>query len=372
MGADVIHKIWETLKILEGAYGKKRRLGSLPVLDHVLICLLQEGGEKVRAKEAHQKLLAVFVGWNEVRVSSSVEIAEVLSPIYKSKAVEIATGLRAFLTDLHTNQNRLSLDPLADLPPESSIELLDALPGLSEQARECVLNQSLCNPDVPMSGDVVRVAKRIGLVGPSLSYAKARESFNDRLKAADQLRLNLLFYQHAQKVCILKGYDCLDCVLVNRCDRGKKKRTEARRNSSNGSGSARKSATARGKAAGSKAVQRRKASARNQKTPSVSASSKRARGTSSSKETQQVETTTLARKSAAVKAAKSASKKKKKPAKKAAKKKPAKKKPAKKAAKKKPAKKKAAKKKPAKKKAAKKKSAKKKTAKRKSSKRKKK
>lgn len=285
MAQDVQRKVREILRLLESRHGKKRRPSSLPLLDQVMLALLAEQGSKARAKRAHQKLLQSFVGWNEVRVSSGQEIAEFLRPIYRDRAPALGERLRAFLNDLYVAQHQLSLDYLGDLPLETSFKLLSKLPPMNEEARACVVNGSLANPDVAMPADALRVAKRIGLVGAGATSVKAREVFQEELKSSDQARLNLLLYQHGLEVCTAKTYDCLSCVLVHRCDRGKEKKAEARLQGADGrTGAGRRGALKRGRAAGSPAGRRGKAPR------AVRSSPARKRGGSFSKESAHVET----------------------------------------------------------------------------------
>jgi endonuclease-3 len=221
--SDQASKTLEILRLLEQQYGKKKRPVPMPILDLVVLATLQEHGPRSKARQAQLALLETFTDWNEVRVSSQQEISEALEPIYKTRGTAIADALRLVLGELFTVRNQLSLEYLAGIPVERCQEELEKMSMLSAEVRELVIGHTLCNPDQPMPSAVVRVAKRIGLIGAGVSYEKAREVVAESLTQADIARFNLLLFEHGEKVCTNKTYDCTTCCLVKRCERGREK-----------------------------------------------------------------------------------------------------------------------------------------------------
>lgn len=226
MGASTIRKVEDVLGLLEGAYGKKRRPPAMPLLDHVLMATLADHGARTRTRAAHKELTDKFVDWNEVRVSSSSEVAEVLEPLLGEHALPAANAVRAVLSALFETLHELSLEHMLTKTAEECLVAFGKLPMLNAESREVILLHALSHSTAPTASNALRVVKRIGVFGPNVSGERCRVELGEILGQADLLSLNVLLFHHAETVCVAKGYDCTRCALVKRCDRGKERKAQ--------------------------------------------------------------------------------------------------------------------------------------------------
>ena len=74
---------------------------------------------------------------------------------------------------------------------------------------------------LPLTSEIERVSKRIGIVDNYLTTEKVAEAFGEILPPKRVYSFYHLLSEHAETVCTARNYDCRGCVLSGICVRGK-------------------------------------------------------------------------------------------------------------------------------------------------------
>ncbi|MBI4614231.1 MAG: hypothetical protein HY720_11520 [Planctomycetes bacterium] len=230
MTGTIKDRVRRTLRLLGRQYrGRPVPKKKMPILDQLALSILKRGLSPRKAKCAFNRLRSEFVDWNEVRVSPLTEIEEALMGVLGRERAGKASEIKRFLTETFERQHRVAMDYLVDRDPGEVERFLGQFATLNHEDVGQVVSRCFADERTPLSQDVVRVMKRMGLAGNSYSPERAREELFGGLSRGEQAKLNFLLYQHANVVCTVKDYDCFRCVLNRNCERGRERLLEGRR-----------------------------------------------------------------------------------------------------------------------------------------------
>jgi hypothetical protein len=112
-------KLAPKLKALAKTAAKKHPPGDIepiPALDALVVGLLRYDADETAAMTAFQNVQSEFVDFNDLRVATELEVAEVLSESFaEEEAHGRATLLRVGLSNVFDKVGRLSLEPVIGL-----------------------------------------------------------------------------------------------------------------------------------------------------------------------------------------------------------------------------------------------------------------
>lgn len=151
-----------------------------------------EGGE-VEGVRLVEKLLTVFVDWNDVRVSRPIELARAIgedSPAMLDRCQHLITALNA----VYRQENKTSLDRLRALGRREARQFLEKLPGMDEYAVASVFLWSLGGHAIPLSNAAWETLKKSDLVDPGADRAEIQAFLERNISASD-----------AKEFCLILG-----------------------------------------------------------------------------------------------------------------------------------------------------------------------
>ena len=209
----------QALGILEKKLGRRRRRRPPDPLETLLVSVLAGDGNDLLAAEILEKLRAELVDWNELRVSTVREIEELIAPL--SDAAEKALALKRILQKLFVDRHTLNLSHFQRFGRERLGKELEAFGGLSETVKFRMMLKGFDINVLPMTADIERIVKRLGLVDSYLTTDKVAEEMAEVLPPKRVYSFYHLMSEHAERVCTARNYDCTKCILVTVCERGR-------------------------------------------------------------------------------------------------------------------------------------------------------
>lgn len=133
-----------------------------PVIEHLLFACCLEDARYDLAEEALASIVEAFFDWNEVRVSSVRELAEVMARLPDPPAA--ATRLKKALQHVFEDAYTFDLEALRKKnlgPAEEEVRKID---GASAFMVSYVVQTALCGHSIPIDSGVIRIMEILALI----------------------------------------------------------------------------------------------------------------------------------------------------------------------------------------------------------------
>jgi endonuclease-3 len=213
-------------QLLNAAFAALKKKFPLPsgepsertVLEELIYAACREGTTPDDANRAYAALRKAFIDWNEVRVSTVQEVADVLRPLPQpgSRAKRIIALLQAVF------EERYSYD-LADVLKKGLKDTARKLrfykEGVNDYAVAWVIQRTLGGHAIPLDGPTLRALQRLGIVEPGEpeSLETVRASIEHVIPKARGPEFTDLMSIHAKELCIDGVPKCAQCPLKGDC-----------------------------------------------------------------------------------------------------------------------------------------------------------
>jgi endonuclease III len=216
-------KIVNQLFTALGKHAKNKPLAERPVLEQFLYAILRENATRDAADQAFKGLQDRFFDWNEVRVSSTMEIAEALEGLVANPEAR-AQRIVDFLQEIFETTYSFDLDPLREVLQKKGMKQaskqLARYQAANDYAVAWVMQQSLGSHSIPLDGAAQRVLKRMGLLEEEHDMDALRASIEHQIpKAKGSLFVDLVSAL-ADAYCSEDDPACSDCPLRTVCPTG--------------------------------------------------------------------------------------------------------------------------------------------------------
>ncbi|MDB5307293.1 MAG: nth [Gemmataceae bacterium] len=191
------------------------------VLEELIYAACREGTTREDADRAYTSVRKAFIDWNEVRVSTVQEVADVLRPLPQpgARAKRIIALLQAVF------EERYSYD-LGDIVKKGLKDTARKLrfykEGVNDFAVAWVIQRTLGGHAVPLDGPTLRVLGRLGVVDPGEpdSLEGLRGSIEHVIPKARGPEFTELISIHAKQLCVDGTPHCAACPLKTDCPTG--------------------------------------------------------------------------------------------------------------------------------------------------------
>lgn len=144
-----------------------------------------------KAAAALDRLFTAMVDWNEVRVSSAIEVATAVSselPDAHGQCQQLVSALRS----VYKLENMTSLDRLRSMGRREAKHYLENLDGVDEFAVASVFLWSLGGHAVPADDKALASLRAAGVVDPGADRATVQAFLERHISAADAKEFTLL------------------------------------------------------------------------------------------------------------------------------------------------------------------------------------
>jgi endonuclease-3 len=209
------------LRRLKRAYGPRpwRRWGS--ALGELVAAILSQNTTAANSTAAWRQLWRTFRGWRRIADAPAADIERCIrvSGLSRLKAPRI----RAILRQIRGERGRLSLEFLADRPPEEALEYLLSFKGVGPKTARCVLLFAFGMPVFPVDTHIHRIACRLGWIDPAATAEEAHELLTPAIAPPDRYAMHVLLIEHGRRVCKAGTPRCGWCDLLAVCPHGRRR-----------------------------------------------------------------------------------------------------------------------------------------------------
>ncbi len=208
-------KIRQILDLLKREYGVPEQQHRPDPVSVLVRTILSQNTSDTNSRAAFQSLLASFDSWEDI---GTADISTIANCIRCGGLGTIkAQRLKQALEEIIRERGRLELDFLTQLTPSGAEDWLQRLPGVGPKTARCVLLFSLGTPVLPVDTHILRVTKRLGLIGPKASPREAHYALGGAVSPEDIYPFHILVIEHGRTTCRARYPDCQACVLRKMC-----------------------------------------------------------------------------------------------------------------------------------------------------------
>lgn len=188
-------RLKQLFRSLRGKHGKVAHPPTGDPVSQLVLGVLTRDVAESRAREALEKLRAMVVDYNELRVVSPLELAETLSgyPDARVKTEDISRALNRIFAIEHT----VSLDRLTDMSVKDSRTYLDRIDGLEAYTRARVRLFGLNQHAVPLDEAMLAFVRQENIVDPQATHEEIQSFLERQVDHAESLEFFSLLRKHA-------------------------------------------------------------------------------------------------------------------------------------------------------------------------------
>jgi endonuclease-3 len=205
----------QILARLRPVYGEMRWRPHGDAVGELILTILSQHTNDTLSGKAFARLLATFPSWDAIAAAGPEQVAEAIRDGGLSR--QKAPRIQAVLTRIEDERGAFDLDFLRDLPLEAAKAWLQSLPGVGPKTAACVLMFALGRPALPVDTHIFRVSRRLGLIGPRVTEAKAHAALESLLPPEQVYAFHVALIRHGRHVCAARRPACNACVLADLC-----------------------------------------------------------------------------------------------------------------------------------------------------------
>ncbi len=216
-------KIVNQLFTALGKLAKNKPMEERPVLEQFIYAILRENATRESADQAFKGLQEGFFDWNEVRVSSTLELVETFEGIVGDPEAR-AQRIIDFLQEIFETTYTFDLEPLLEVLQKKGLKQaskqLSRYQAANDYAVAWVMQHSLGGHAIPLDMAAQRVLKRMGLVEDQNDLEALRASIEHQIPKAKGTQFVDLVSALADAHCQEDDPDCTHCPLRTVCPTG--------------------------------------------------------------------------------------------------------------------------------------------------------
>ena len=201
---------------LEQEYGPRPWRPHREPLAELILTILSQHTSDVNSGRAFEELRRAFPTWEAVRDAPTAAVA---AAIRSGGLAEVkAPRIQAILRRIEEERGSFDLGFLRQMPLAEAKDWLRSLPGVGPKTAACVLLFSLGKPAMPVDTHVLRVASRLGLIGPRVGPEEAESILESIVPPEHIYDFHLNLIAHGRRVCKAQRPRHEVCGLRDWCD----------------------------------------------------------------------------------------------------------------------------------------------------------
>ncbi len=191
-----------------------------PLLDNLDILFLSHLALQMSLADAKKAFVAIktqFVDWNEIRISTTGEVKEILRGA--TEPLELAIFLKDFLQRLFLEQHHVGLEFLRDRSNPEIRSFFKKHPGFAESSIGLLLERVNDYPVVPLEVSTQPFLERVGFGAAGTTPLARQKELYEKIPRDRVLAVSLLINEHGRATCPPsdEALDCPDCPLKRGC-----------------------------------------------------------------------------------------------------------------------------------------------------------
>ena len=185
-----------------------------PALELVYTILSQNTSD-INSNRAFDSIMNIFGSLETIAGADVKDIENAIrsAGLFRVKALRIKT----ILNQIHEEVGSYDLSFLREMPLEDAKSWLRMLGGVGPKTAAIVLCFALGMPAMPVDTHVHRVARRLGIIGPKVTAARAHDLLEPLVSSENVFAFHLYLIYHGRRVCKATRPLCERCVLAWGC-----------------------------------------------------------------------------------------------------------------------------------------------------------
>ena len=206
-----------------GKHAKPRPMEPRAVLAQFVYAILRENSTRDAADQAFQNLQERFFDWNEMRVSSTLEIVEALDGTLSDGEAR-AQRIVDFLQEIFETTYSFDLEPLLEVLQKKGLKQaskqLLRFQAANDYAVSWVMQHSLGGHSIPLDSSALRILKRLGLIEEHEDAEALRASIEHQVPKTKGTQFVDLLSVLGDMHCHEEEPACSGCPLHKDCPTG--------------------------------------------------------------------------------------------------------------------------------------------------------
>jgi len=204
---------------LERAYGVPvNQWSDWNPLDMLVATVLSQATSDVNSARTFAALKARFATWDDALRARESTIAATIKA--GGLAVQKASVIKNLLRQIKDDRGSLDLLFLRALPVEEAARYLSRFRGIGPKTVACTLLFACDRETFPLDTHIFRVLRRVGLLPPKCSDARAHERMTRLVPPGKFYSFHVNLIRHGRALCRPRDPLCERCPIVEYCDYG--------------------------------------------------------------------------------------------------------------------------------------------------------
>ena len=211
-------------ELLIATYGEPKNVPDYDPLGGLVGTILSQHTSDINSGRAYNQLITTFPTWEEVRDAPTEQVAVAIKSggLANVKAPRIQHALDTLTERQQEQGGTKSLadflyDELTKRTSEEGWSYLRSIPGVGPKTTACVLMFNLNRPIMPVDTHVLRVSRRLGLIGPKVNAEQAHTIFAKIAPSEWVYSLHVNLIRHGRQLCHAQRPKCAKCPLYQVC-----------------------------------------------------------------------------------------------------------------------------------------------------------
>ena len=213
-------------KRLNAIYGPIHWRPRMIALDELIFTVLTQHTSDLNAERSYDALRKAMPTWASVIEAETQKIADAIH--HGGLANQKSERIQKILIEILHRLGHFELEFLSDLPLEEARSWLTSLPGVGPKTAAVVMAFSLKMPAFPVDTHILRVSKRLGLIGRKVSADQAHPILENMIPSNNRYDMHVLLITHGRQICKARVPQCGRCPLDQECPASTKKQTASR------------------------------------------------------------------------------------------------------------------------------------------------
>ena len=202
-------------KRLNAIYGPIHWRPRMIALDELIFTVLTQHTSDLNAERSYDALRKAMPTWASVIEAETQKIADAIH--HGGLANQKSVRIQQILIEILHRLGHFELEFLSDLPLEEARSWLTSLPGVGPKTAAVVMAFSLKMPAFPVDTHILRVSKRLGLIGRKVSADQAHPIMENMIPSNNRYDMHVLLITHGRQICKARVPQCGRCPLDQEC-----------------------------------------------------------------------------------------------------------------------------------------------------------
>jgi endonuclease-3 len=200
---------------MDELYPTRRKRRRIPALDELILTILSQNTNDVNSFAAYESLKTKFPTWEKVARAKISSIANAIR--VGGLADQKAPRIKAILNEVFKERGTYDIDRIKDMSMDEGMEYLLHFKGVGVKTASCVMLFSLGKPAFPVDTHILRVSRRLGIIGPKDTADKATQVYLEHTEPGDRFKFHIDIIHFGREICHSRNPECHRCKLIRSC-----------------------------------------------------------------------------------------------------------------------------------------------------------